>query len=79
MEGDNNTSAPAGHKLKFACMDIAPNTISIEPISMNQIIDEPISMNRIFDEPILMRSRTRNRTPMAKVREAKRSRIGEVQ
>ena len=54
MEGDNNTSAPASHKLKFPCMDIAPNTISIEPISMNQIFDEPILMNRIFDEHGLM-------------------------
>ena len=54
MESANNPSAPAGHKLKFGCMDIALNTISIEPISMNQIFDDPILMNQIFDEPILM-------------------------
>ena len=50
MEGANNACAPAGHKLKFGCMDIALNTISIEPILMNQIFNEPILMNQIFDE-----------------------------
>ena len=54
MEGANIPSAPAGRKLKFGCMDIALNTISIEPISMNQISNEPIMMNQIFNEPILM-------------------------
>ena len=54
MEGANIPSAPAGCKLKFGCMDIALNTISIEPILMNLIFVEPILMNQIFDEHGLM-------------------------
>ena len=47
MEDANIPSAPAGRKLKFGCMDIALNTISIEPISMNQIFNEHGLMNLI--------------------------------